>query len=227
MRTIVGMLRRIPVPSPAMGVALLALLVSASGAAVAAIPSGDGTITACRDGRTGALRVINAEGGQACASKETRLSWKDGTTGKVADSEQLDGRDSTEFAPNTVEAWRTVGTSEFRNGWSNFGHGHSAAAFYKDPWGLVHLKGLVSGGTVADSPVVTSGTVFALPCGYAPDEAEVHAVLSNNQTGRVTVRWMTNLDCSNGQKRGMVTADPPSNNAWVSLDGITFRAAGS
>jgi hypothetical protein len=76
----------------------VALLIAASGAAVAAIPSSDGTINACRDTRTGTLRVINAEGGQRCTTKETQLAWKDGITGKVADSEKFDGRDSTDFA---------------------------------------------------------------------------------------------------------------------------------
>jgi hypothetical protein len=62
MRTILsGLGRRIPRPTPAMGVALLALLIACSGAAVAAIPSSDGTISACRDNRTGTLRVINTE----------------------------------------------------------------------------------------------------------------------------------------------------------------------
>jgi len=98
MRTILGgVLERIPRPTPAMAVALLALLIAASGAAVAAIPSDDGTITACRDNRTGTLRVINAEGGQTCTSKETQLAWKDGITGTVADSELLDGQDSSAF----------------------------------------------------------------------------------------------------------------------------------
>ena len=219
-----GVLGKIPIPTPAMVVALLALFIAASGTAVAAISftASDGTITACRDNRTGVLKVIQS--GQTCTSKETTITWKDGITGKVADADKLDGKDSTEFAPNAVEAWRTV---EFQNGWSDFaGQNVTTAAFYKDPWGVVHLKGVVSGGTVANSPVVASGTIFWLPCGYAPDQAETHAVLSNNQTGRVSVKWATTIGCSNGQKRGMVTADPPSNNAWVSLDGITFRAAG-
>ena len=222
-----GVLGKIPIPTPAMVVALLALFIAASGTAVAAISftASDGTITACRDNRTGVLKVIQS--GQTCTSKETTITWKDGITGKVADADKLDGKDSTEFAPNAVEAWRTVGTSEFENGWSNFaGQNVTTAAFYKDPWGVVHLKGVVSGGTVANSPAIGSGTIFFLPCGYAPDQAETHAVLSNNQTGRVSVKWATTIGCSNGQKRGMVTADPPSNNAWVSLDGITFRAAG-
>jgi hypothetical protein len=95
-----GVLGRIPRPTPAMGVALLALLIAASGAAVAAIPhSVDGTITACYNTRTGALRVINAEGGQTCGSRQTQLEWKDGITGKVADSDLLDGQDSTDLLP--------------------------------------------------------------------------------------------------------------------------------
>lgn len=86
-----------------MGVALLALLIAASGAAVAAIPSSDGIITACRDNKTGTLRVIDAEGGKRCTSKETQLSWKDGSTllgknEKAADSDKLDGKDSADFA---------------------------------------------------------------------------------------------------------------------------------
>jgi hypothetical protein len=81
-----------------MAVALLALFIAASGTGVAAISytASDGTITACRDNRTGALRVIQS--GQTCTtSKETTITWNDGITGKVADSDKLDGKDSSEF----------------------------------------------------------------------------------------------------------------------------------
>src|SRR5215204_5381936 len=99
MRTFLGgVLGKVPRPSPAMAVALLALLIAASGAAVADIPSRwDGVITACRDNKSAVLRVIDAEGGQTCGSKETEIAWKDGFTGKVADSELLDGYDSDHF----------------------------------------------------------------------------------------------------------------------------------
>lgn len=83
--------------SPAMVVALFALLVAASGAAFAAIPSSNGTITTCY-AQNGSLRVIDTEADQACRSAETQLSWKDGITGKVADSNKLDGMDSSKFA---------------------------------------------------------------------------------------------------------------------------------
>lgn len=93
-----GVLGKIPRPTPAMAVALLALLVASSGVAVAAgsFTASDGTITACRDNRTGTLRVIQS--GQSCtASKETTITWKDGITGKVADADKLDGQDSAAF----------------------------------------------------------------------------------------------------------------------------------
>jgi len=80
-----------------MGVALLALLIAASGAAVAAIPS-NGTITACRDNKTGVLRIVDtADMLQVCTGKETRLVWEDGITGKVANSDLLDGKDFADF----------------------------------------------------------------------------------------------------------------------------------
>jgi hypothetical protein len=103
MRTIVsGVLERIPKPTPAMAVALLALIIAASGAAVAAIPSPDGTITACRDNKSGALRVINADPPQpqgSCTSKETKLTWINGLPGStVADSDKLDGKSAEDLS---------------------------------------------------------------------------------------------------------------------------------
>src|SRR5215203_665357 len=96
--TMGGVLGKIPRPSPAMVLALVALLVATSGAAFAAIPSSSGTITTCYDKGNGTLRVIDTEVGQTCRSTETSLSWKDGITGKVANSDKLDGMDSSKFA---------------------------------------------------------------------------------------------------------------------------------
>ena len=64
------------------------------------IPSSDGTITACRHNQSGALRIIDAEAGQTCKASETQLTWKDGIHGKVADSDKLDGLDSTNLLPD-------------------------------------------------------------------------------------------------------------------------------
>jgi hypothetical protein len=100
MRRILSMLGRIPRPTPALGVALLALLIACSGAAVAAIPSTDGTITACYDKKSGALRVIDTQGSQTCKASETQLIWKNGIVGKVADSLHADRADNATNAAN-------------------------------------------------------------------------------------------------------------------------------
>lgn len=49
--------------------------VATAAAAYAAIPGGNGTITACYSKATGALRVIDAETGRECVPSETPLSW--------------------------------------------------------------------------------------------------------------------------------------------------------
>jgi hypothetical protein len=110
MRAILGVFSKIPRPTPAMGVALLALIIAACGAAVATIPS-NGTITACYNNNSGALRVMDTEDSQPqpCSSRETQLAWKDGSTllgkdEKAADSERLDGLDSTAFLGATQKA---------------------------------------------------------------------------------------------------------------------------
>jgi hypothetical protein len=57
------------------GVVLVGLFVlTVAGVASAAVPSSDGTISACV-GRKGAIRVIDAEAGQACARTERPLDW--------------------------------------------------------------------------------------------------------------------------------------------------------
>jgi hypothetical protein len=61
-------------PSPAMTVAVIALLVAVGGVAVASIPGPGGTIKACYAKRTGALRVIDSA--KRCSSRRERtLAW--------------------------------------------------------------------------------------------------------------------------------------------------------
>jgi hypothetical protein len=68
----VDFLARIPRPSPALVVALLALFVAVSGFAIAKIPGKGGVIHACYKKKGGAVRVVN---GTKCPRGAKALSW--------------------------------------------------------------------------------------------------------------------------------------------------------
>jgi hypothetical protein len=64
------------IPSRALIVVGAALALGIGGGlAVAAIPSSDGTITACMVKPGGTIRLINAEAGEACKKGEQLLTW--------------------------------------------------------------------------------------------------------------------------------------------------------
>lgn len=141
-------------------------------------------------------------------------------------ADSLDGMNSTEFAPIAIESWHEVGqTGEpaFQNGWQNLGDSRTAtAAFYKDPWGVVHLKGTVKSGT-------NGTTIFTLPCGYGPDKDQNFAVVSyganTSNVGILDVAFLT-PSCDDGSYRAEVRAAQSSATAF-SLNDVTFRAHGS
>lgn len=113
-----------------------------------------------------------------------------------------------------VEPWHQVGAAgepAFLNGWVNYGTGYATAAFWKDPFGIVHLRGMIKSGTVANS---AAGYVFNLPPGYRPvdnTQTKIFAVNSNDVFGEVKI------DPSNGAV--VVSA---GSNFFVSLEGISF-----
>lgn len=61
-------------PSPALVVAILALVVALGGVAYATIPDGNGVIHGCYD-RSGSLKLIDTGAGQSCPKGYTALSW--------------------------------------------------------------------------------------------------------------------------------------------------------
>ena len=111
------------------------------------------------------------------------------------------------------EPWRTVGSGAndavpFQNSWVNF-DADRPARFCKDVMGFVHLDGLIKNGTV-NTPA------FTLPPGYRPDHPGSNAQFAsdaNSAHGLVLVHV-----------NGTVTSAHGSN-AFVTLSGITFRAA--
>src|SRR5215211_7228945 len=105
MRTILGsLLGKIPRPTPAMAVALLALLIAACGASVATIPQ-DGTITAVMTKRVVRCGSSTLLASRASTQRRRNLPGRDGSTllgknDKAADSDKLDGLDSTNLLPD-------------------------------------------------------------------------------------------------------------------------------
>jgi hypothetical protein len=133
------------------------------------------------------------------------------------------------LVPN--EAWHEIepantpgGEPDFQNGWTNLGGDpntnqgvFSTAAFRRDRDGLVWLKGVVTGGAIS-----TTGAIFTLPAGYRPGQAGIFLVPSGGGSGFGTV-----YVGATGSPFAGVLVPFSGNNAWESLDGISFRCAPS
>ena len=110
-------------------------------------------------------------------------------------------------------AWNYVGASgqpAFANSWVNYEASESAfyaAAFYKDALGYVHLRGIVRSGTVG-----TGSNMFVLPVGYRPFRQIGYAVNAGNAFGNFRIIASGGVYLETGS------------NAYVFLDGITFKA---
>jgi len=98
-----------------------------------------------------------------------------------------------------------AGEPAFQNSWTNYDPVNwDTCCFFKDLSGIVHLQGLVMGGT--------SGIIFTLPSGYRPPKNVLFVVDSNNAFARVDIA-----------PSGTVTAFPGYSSIFLSLSGITFR----
>ncbi len=188
--------------------------------------------------------TVNPEAGTATGLSADELDGKSsedflGAGAKAAsaasadDANTLDGKDSSEFAKAGSEPWREVGTTgqpAFGKGlqstpmWENFDTAHNKAGFYKDSIGIVHIKGVVkwinntgNSGTV-QLACDSSDAVFTLPQGYRPATREVLLTVGNDTPIRA------NVDRNGGVYPCNQTRDW-SGGDWLSLDGISFRAA--
>lgn len=97
------------------------------------------------------------------------------------------------------------------NGWENYSSTgfYAPAGYWKDSCGVVHLTGMIKGGAIA-----AGTTLFTLPEGYRPGGQELFATVSVNLPARVDVA-----------KNGNVYIQSGGNAGWLSLCGISFRAA--
>jgi len=124
----------------------------------------------------------------------------------------------------TPEAWHEVGATgepAFTDGWINSTDtGDTTTAFYKDPFGVVHLKGAIGDGA-ASTPTVSGPAVFVLPSGDRPTKFACFPTIGVTYgTGAIAATYVC-VDSDGaidvGTLGGSVSHD-------YLLDGITFRA---
>lgn len=156
---------------------------------------------------------------------------------KAPDANTLDGRDSTDFVghaenshvvgapgePPFLTADQAQNEQNLDNAcpggaasWVPYGDGYTTPAFFRDPFGVVHLSGVVRDG-------VFLCAIFQLPPGYRPAERDIFPVLVNNVLGRIDIER-----ANAGSAEGVVVPrSAGGTNAYVALSGITFRCAPS
>lgn len=64
------------------------------------------------------------------------------------------------------------------NSWVNYGGSFDTAGYYKDEFGIVHIKGVIKSGTTTASTVL-----FTLPAGYMPLLTKLFPTISNDLFG--------------------------------------------
>ena len=104
-----------------------------------------------------------------------------------------------------AQAWITPSLG---SGWAHYGAPYNAPGYYKDVLGIVHLRGLLS-----SSGATT--VIFTLPVGYRPSAQFLFSSIGNSALARIDVD-------TNGQ---VLYQLPAGSTPWVSIDGISFRAA--
>lgn len=139
----------------------------------------------------------------------------------------LDGTDSTVFAHKGSDGWTAVDLAD-DPAWCNYiirTDGSNDAAFFRDPAGVVHLRGFLMAVDGDPNPCGASGNDFIinrdspLPLGYRPAKDEHFIIRMNDKAAGVDV-W----NSGDLLVRPLTWADAEQD---FSLDGISWRCAPS
>lgn len=209
---------RLSRPSPALIVAIIALIISMGGTGYAAftLPGNsvgtkqlkNGSVTAAKVKRhslTGAQINLKKLGTVPKARSATPTGRAGGALAGVYPNPFI--------APaEPVHLVGAPGQAAFDNEWTNVGGGFQPAGFYKDPFGTVHVQGDV----MRPDPNAQDAVIFQLPSGYCPAGGieDFPAYGDGGKAAGVAVR---SSDCS-----VVFVAGPTT---FIGLGAISFRAA--
>ncbi len=230
-------------PSHGTVVAYLALFLTLTGGTAFAL-SGSNTVFSddIKDGEVKNPDIAGSAVGTGKVADESLLSGdlKNGEvknpdiaadavgSGKVVDNSLL-GADINESSLNLAAgAWQSAPLRPTLAGvWKNFDANHNPAAFLRDRFGFVHLRGVVDADGAQVGTHSDDAHIFTLPAGYRPVKREVHPTLTNGALGRINVHGLA----FGSMPAGAVSIESPTTFAnakvWISLDGISFRCAPS
>lgn len=156
-------------------------------------------------------RIAKKQANSVVDSREANL---DVSSAKSAnDSAKLGGQPPSAYASSKVEAYHEIGSPgepSFAANWTNENPTSlSTAAFFKDPFGVVHLKGSAvrSGG---------AGIITTLPAGYRPPKTACFPSVHSKPLPEVATTICVFIT-------GEVSTTGGGDGTFL-LEGITFRA---
>jgi hypothetical protein len=203
--------------------ATIALFVALGGTSYAALSLPAGSVGTKQLKNGAVTRAKLARGVVAVAAGPQGLPGPQGATGPQGGP----GPAGANLTPTAPEPWHEVATSGNpgfekcfgATAWQNSRPGTDAtAAYYRDPLGVVHLKGTVK---CPGATPVGSYFIWKLPPGYSPEHLQWFTVSADNGPATVVAENF-------GPFSALVYVNgKPGPDGLVSLDGISWRCTPS